>query len=113
MTKLFKIVAPILALAISACSSGGASSVPSTGAVTNPNGAHTIAPMWMTQHIAQAECQQRPGKAQCQALRVLKNGAIPASCNPSSSCGFTAQQLEQAYNLKAKVLAKGGNVKVA
>ncbi|HEY1428235.1 MAG TPA: S8 family serine peptidase, partial [Candidatus Tumulicola sp.] len=113
MIKSFKIVAPILALAISACSSGGASSVPTIGGAATANTVHTSAPMWLTQHIAQAECPQRPGKAQCQALRVLKGGVVPAACNPTSTCGYTPQQLEEAYGLKAKVLAKGGNIKVA
>jgi subtilase family serine protease len=113
MSKLFKIVAPLLALAISACSSGGSSSVPVSGIAQAPNTVHAGVPTWLSQHLARAECPRVPGKAQCQALRVLKNGIVPASCNPASSCGFTAQQLESAYGLTAKKLNKGANTKVA
>jgi subtilase family serine protease len=112
MTKLFKVVAPLLALAISACSSGGSSSVPVSGMSQVPHAAHASLPTWLTNHQAQAECPNVPGKPVCQALRVLKNGVVPAACQPSTSCGFTAQQLESAYNLTKK-LSKGGNVKVA
>jgi subtilase family serine protease len=112
MTKLFKIVAPLLALTIAACSSGGSSSVPAAGMAQAPNGVHTGVPTWLSQHQAQAECPNVPGKPVCQALRVLKNGIVPAACSPSSSCGFTPQQLQSAYKL-TKSLGKGGNVKVA
>jgi subtilase family serine protease len=112
MMKLFKVVAPLLAMTIAACSSGGSSSVPVSGMAQVPNGTHTGVPMWQLQHQAKAECPNIPGKPVCQALRVLKDGIVPAACNPSSSCGFTAQQLQKAYNLTKK-LGKGGNVKVA
>ncbi len=112
MTKLFKVVAPLLALTIAACSSGGSSSVPVSGMTQVPNGVHTGVPKWQSEHLARAECPNIPGKPVCQALRVLKDGIQPATCSPSSSCGFTAQQLQSAYNLTKK-LGNGGNVKVA
>jgi subtilase family serine protease len=122
MMKLFKIVAPLLALTIAACSAGGSSSsVPGTS--TGSSGGTTPfaavqqmkgpAPQWQVKGLARAECPQVIGKPTCLALRGLKNGIQPASCNPSSSCGFTPAQIQAAYGLKAKKLAKGSNVQVA
>jgi hypothetical protein len=124
MIKLFKIVTPVLALAIAACSAGGGSSVPSAGSggslaagssikTFGPVNQIAASPDWLVKGEARAECPQVTGRPTCLALRGLRNGAVPASCNPSSSCGFTAQQIEAAYGLKAKQLGKGKSVQVA
>jgi subtilase family serine protease len=121
MIKLFKIVAPLLALTIAACSAGGSSSsVPGTS--TGPTGGTTPfaavqpishIPEWQAKGQARPECPQVIGKPTCLALRGLRNGVAPAACNPSSTCGFTPTQIQTAYGLKAKNLAKGSGVQVA
>jgi Subtilase family len=68
-------------------------------------------PQWEAQHQARATCPQVVGKPTCFALQVLKNGITPL-CSPSSSCGFTAQQLEAAYHLTSS-LGKGSGTNVA
>ena len=68
-------------------------------------------PQWEVQHQARATCPQVIGKPTCFALQVLKNGITPL-CSPSSSCGFTAQQLEAAYGLTGS-LGKGAGTNVA
>jgi subtilase family serine protease len=120
MTKLFKVVAPLLALAISACSSGGGSaSVPGTttsGGGTTPFATVqqiTAKPEWLTKGLARPECPQVVGRPTCLALRGLNHGAQPAACNPSSSCGFTPAQIQKAYGLNAKQIAKGNGIQVA
>ncbi|HEY4433485.1 MAG TPA: hypothetical protein VGM99_03700, partial [Candidatus Cybelea sp.] len=62
-------------------------------------------------HLAKAVCPQVVGKPTCLALEVLRNGISPA-CSPSSSCGFTAQQLESAYKLTSQ-LNNGAGTKIA
>ncbi len=57
-------------------------------------------------------CPQVVGKPSCLALQGLKNGMVPPPCAPSTSCGYTAQQLEAAYNLTSK-LGNGSGTKVA
>jgi subtilase family serine protease len=71
------------------------------------------APQWQAKHLARAACPQVVGKPTCFALISNKNGLSPLSgCNPSSTCGFTAIQLEQAYNLTGS-LGKGSGQIVA
>jgi len=108
-----KLIAPLLAaLAIAACSTGGTSSVPASAGVSQAaSGGFNQIPQWAAQHQARAVCPQVIGKPTCLALQVQKNGITPL-CSPSSSCGFTAQQLETAYNLTSK-LGNGSGTKVA
>jgi subtilase family serine protease len=115
MIKLFKVALPLLAIAISACSAGGSSSVPAgttpmTGAAQRAVRPLTgQAPEWAVKNQARPECPQVTGKPTCLSLRV---NAVPAGCSPSSGCGFTPQQIEQAYGL-TKSLNKGAGTKVA
>ncbi len=70
-----------------------------------------IEPKWQVQHLARATRPQVPGKPSCFALEVIKNGA-PPPCSPTSTCGFTATQLESAYGLGPS-LGNGSGTKVA
>jgi hypothetical protein len=113
--KFLKFAAPLVAvLAFAACSSGGSSNVP-TGAGTSLMGQSAFgqAPEWQAKHLAHAACPQVVGRPTCLALISNRNGISPLSgCNPSSTCGFTAIQLEQAYNLTGS-LGKGSGQIVA
>jgi hypothetical protein len=114
MNVSLKIVGPLVAaLAISACNAGGSSNMPAaSGAAPGSPLTYKVAPQWMVNHEARTMCPQVVGKPTCLALQVLKNGVTPL-CSPSSSCGFTAQQLEQAYNLTSQLgNGKGTNVAV-
>lgn len=113
MNGSWKLAAPLLAaLAIAACNAGGTSSVPaSAGASQGASMAFQHVPQWLAKHQARAVCPQVVGQPTCLALQVEKNGIVPL-CSPSSSCGFTAQQLESAYNLTGS-LGKGSGTKVA
>ena len=72
-----------------------------------------VVPQWQAQHLAHAACPEVAGKPTCLALISNKNGISPLSgCNPSSTCGWTATQLEKAYNLTGS-LGKGSGQKVA
>ncbi len=113
--KLLKFATPLVAvLAIAACSSGGSSNVPtSAGTSLTGRSAFTRVPQWQAQHLAHAACPQVVGKPTCLALISNKNGISPLSgCNPSSTCGWTATQLEKAYNLTGS-LGKGSGQIVA
>jgi subtilase family serine protease len=111
--RSLKIFAPIAAaLAVSACSAGGTSNVPATsGGSQAATLVNKVAPQWQRMHLAKATCPQVAGKPTCLALEVLHNGISPA-CSPSSTCGFTAQQLESAYKL-TKQLKNGAGTKIA
>jgi hypothetical protein len=113
--KFLKFAAPLVAvLAFAACSSGGSSNVP-TGAGTSLMGQSAFgqAPEWQAKHLAHAACPQVVGRPTCLALISNRNGISPLSgCNPSSTCGFTATQLEEAYNLTGS-LGKGSGQIVA
>jgi subtilase family serine protease len=65
----------------------------------------------MLKHQAKAACPQVVGQPTCLALQVT-HGSITPLCSPSSSCGFTAQQLEAAYNITSE-LSGGSGQKVA
>jgi subtilase family serine protease len=110
-----KLLAPLVAvLAITACNAGGTSNMPAGSGISQaPAASHKVAPQWLRMHQAKATCPQVTGKPTCLALQVLaKDGISPLACSPSSSCGFTAQQLEQAYGL-TKELGKGAGTTVA
>lgn len=113
MNGSLKLVAPLVAaLAIAACNSGGSSNMPAASGVSQ--GApltYKVVPEWMTKHEAKAMCPQVTGRPTCLALQVQKGGITPL-CSPSSSCGFTAQQLEKAYNLTSQ-LGNGAGTNVA
>jgi subtilase family protein len=88
---------------LSAC---GAQSSITPGAIPQ-SAAQRIVPQWQSRHLARAACPQVVGRPTCFALRVLKNGIVPPPCSPSSSCGWTAAQIETAYGLTASL---GGGV---
>src|SRR5579871_6978680 len=95
-----KLVAPLVAaLAIAACSSGGSSNVPTSGASQTGGSASTRIPEWQAKHLARYTCPQIVGKPSCLVLQPLKNGAQPPPCNPSATCGWTPAELEAAYDL--------------
>jgi len=113
--KFLKLAAPLVAvLAIAACSAGGSSNVPSSaGSSLTGQSAFTRVPEWQAKHLARAACPQVVGKPTCLALISEKHGVSPLSgCNPSSTCGWTATQLETAYNLTGS-LGKGSGQVVA
>jgi subtilase family serine protease len=117
MKTFLRVALPLIAtIAISACSTSGASGVPASTA----GAGHTVAfeplagaaPQWLVEHLARPDCPQVIGKPTCLALRVLKNGAVPDKCKPATSCGFTALGLQTAYKLTDK-LGKGTGVQIA
>ncbi len=111
MNGTIKLVAPLVAaLAIAACSSGNSSNVPAAGSQTVGSPSSRI-PQWQARHLARATCPQVVGKPSCFALQIIKNGA-PPPCSPTSTCGFTATQLEAAYDLTPS-LGLGSGTKVA
>jgi Subtilase family len=108
--KFLKFAAPLVAaLAITACSTGGSSNVPAAGGapLMGQSALTQAIPEWQAKHLAHPACPQVIGKPTCLALISNKNGISPLSgCNPSSTCGWTATQLETAYNLTGS-LGKG------
>ena len=111
MNGSLKLIAPLLAaLAVTACSSGGTSNMPA-GAPAGASAAFKNVPEWMARHEAHTTCPQVVGKPTCLVLQRETHGITPL-CSPSSSCGFTATQLEQAYGLTSK-LGNGTGTKVA
>lgn len=68
-------------------------------------------PQWQAKHLARAACSQAVGQPTCLALQVLR-GDVPLSCAGPSRCGWTAPQLEAAYNLTEK-LGNGSGTNVA
>lgn len=75
------------------------------------NSAQKAIPQWQAQHLARAACPRVVGQPACLALQVLKGG-VPMSCSGPSDCGWTATELEAAYNLGSK-LGNGSGTKVA
>jgi subtilase family serine protease len=71
--------------------------------------AATHVPEWKAKHLAHAACPQVVGKPTCM---VLLSDTVKPDCSPSSGCGWTATQLETAYNL-TKSLGKGSGQIVA
>ncbi len=103
MNGTMKLVAPLVAaLAIAACSSGNSSNVPTGGSQTVGSPSTRI-PQWQARHLARATCPQVVGKPSCFALQIIGKNGQPPPCNPTSTCGFTATQLESAYGLGAFV----------
>ena len=112
MNGTMKLVAPLLAaLAIAACNAGGTSNMPASAGASQGASAFKHVPEWMAKHEARTQCPQVVGRPTCLALEVEKGGIVPL-CSPSSSCGFTATQLEAAYNLTSK-LGNSSGTKVA
>ncbi len=112
MNGTIKFVAPLVAaLAIAACSSGGSSNVPASGAST-VGSASTRVPEWQAKHLARTTCPQVVGKPTCFALEVTRGGGAPPPCSPSSTCGFTPAELQAAYGLTPS-LGNGSGKKVA
>ncbi len=108
--KFLKFAGPLVAvLAIAACSTGGSSNVPAAGGapLMGQSAFDNAIPEWQAKHLAHPACPQVVGRPTCLALISNKNGINPPSgCNPSSTCGWTATQLETAYNLTGS-LGKG------
>ncbi|MBV8068197.1 MAG: S8 family serine peptidase [Candidatus Eremiobacteraeota bacterium] len=107
-----KLVAPLVAaLALAACN-GGTSSMPAASGGSQGSAlTYKAMPQWMSKHQARTMCPQVVGKPTCLALQVQKGGVTPL-CSPSSSCGFTAQQLEAAYDITHE-LGNGSGTTVA
>jgi subtilase family serine protease len=95
-----KIIAPlVVALAVTACNAGGSSSVP--GAVgASASGAASIGGQVRYDHPRPACPGSRVGRAQCDAL-VLTSAA------DTSVVGWTAANLEQAYDLPSSSKGSG------
>jgi hypothetical protein len=109
--RTFKLLVPLsAALAIAACSTGGSSNMPSSAGSSQMGSATTHIPQWQGRELTRAVCPQAVGKPVCQ-VRLVHPGVNPP-CSPSSSCGFTATQLETAYKLTSS-LGKGSGQKVA
>jgi Subtilase family len=113
MNVSFKIAAPLVAaLAIAACNAGGSSNMPAaSGGSQGTPLSYKHLPQWMVKHQATTMCPQVVGKPTCLALEVQKNGVTPL-CSPSSTCGFTATQLEDAYDITSQ-LGSGSGTNVA
>ena len=114
MNAYFKFAAPLIAtLAIAACSAGSTPTTPAPAGFSQGAGAALRAvPEWQAKHEARAACPQVVGKPTCLVLQKLSHGMPPPPCSPSSGCGWTATQLEQAYNLTGS-LGNGSGTKVA
>ncbi len=112
MNGTIKVVVPLVAaLAIAACSSGNSSSVPAAGSQTVGSPSSRV-PEWQARHLARFTCPQVVGKPSCMALQILGKNGQPPPCSPTSTCGFTATQLESAYGLGPS-LGLGSGTKVA
>lgn len=111
MNGSLKLVVPLAAaLAIAACNTGSSSIPTGAGApqTGTPSAAHHI-PEWQAKHLARAACPQVVGKPSCLALIVTK-GVTPL-CSPSGgTCGFTAGDLETAYNLTSSLGDGSGQI---
>ena len=111
MNRTFKLLVPLAAaLAIAACSAGGSPSMPSSAGSSQMGSAATQIPEWQAKHLATRVCPEAVGKPVCQVL--LEYRGVNPLCSPSSSCGFTATQLETAYGLTSS-LGNGKGQKVA
>jgi hypothetical protein len=89
---------------------GGCTAAVLLAACTLP-GTGDVVPTWQAQHLSRTLCPQVAHQPTCLALQVVKGGVTPL-CSPSSSCGFTALQLEAAYNITAS-LGRGSGTNVA
>jgi subtilase family serine protease len=99
MYRAFRFTAPLLmALAAAACSTSGSSTVPSSPGLTM-----NAVPQWRAQHLARPACgDPRPGVVHCLALIETK------ATHPSTSgYGWTAQDIEKAYNLPSSTKGSG------
>jgi hypothetical protein len=108
----WKFLAPLAAaLALAACN-GGTASVPAASGLTGgtPLSYHVM-PQWIVKHQATTMCPQVAHRPTCLAL-LANRGSISPLCSPSSGCGFTAQQMEAAYNI-TKELGNGSGTNVA
>ncbi|HLX26443.1 MAG TPA: hypothetical protein VKR05_05575, partial [Candidatus Cybelea sp.] len=114
MYRFVRLAAPLLAaLAVAACNAGGTSSMPAaSGGSQGAPLTYKVVPQWMKLHQAKTACPQVVGSPTCLALQVTGRNGISPLCSPSSSCGFTATQLESAYNLTSE-LGGGSGTKVA
>jgi hypothetical protein len=111
VNRTFKLLVPLAAaLAIAACSAEGSPNMPSSAGPFQMGSAVTHIPEWQREHLARAVCPQAAGKPVCQVL-LEHTGANP-ECSPSTSCGWTAAQLQTAYILTSS-LGKGSGQMVA
>jgi subtilase family serine protease len=97
MYRALRFAVPLgAALLLAACSAGGSSnfSAPAAGA------AHV--PQWRAQHLARPACgDARPGVVHCLAL--IESGVQPGT----SGYGWTAQDIQKAYNLPSASKGSG------
>jgi subtilase family serine protease len=101
------------AILLAGCASQQGNITPAGASAAGPQSiARTYVPQWQARHLARAACPQVIGKPTCFALQVLKNGVAPPPCSPSSSCGWTATQIQAAYGLTAS-LGGGAGTNVA
>ena len=107
--RLFALAA---ALAITACSTGGASSVPTSGTASQSGSASAhFVPTWEAKHEAKRVCKALAGGVQCHVLVVTKG--VKPDCSPSSgTCGWRPIDLQTRYNLSGS-LGKGSGTVVA
>lgn len=100
MKNYVRLAAPLLvALAISACSAGGSSSLPATTNDAGRTGASM--PEWLLTGSAKAACTgSRVGRAQCDVL-IERGGVHPAVA------GLTPANIEGAYSLPSSTNGSG------
>jgi hypothetical protein len=103
MKGRLKVAAPfVVAFAVAACSAGGSSGMPLSGGAIGAQAIHV--PQWHANHSAHAACGgRRIGQAQCAVL--IANGAAH-----SMYAGWSAKDLEAAYDLPSATKGKGQNV---
>jgi subtilase family serine protease len=111
MKILVRTTLSILATVLLLAGCSGLQSPIGAPATTPQSASRGQLPQWQAQHLARAACPQVVGKPTCFALQVLKNGISPL-CSPSSSCGWTATQIQAAYGLTS-ALGKGAGTNVA
>lgn len=100
-----------LAIGVVAILTGCAGPEPAGVPSALPQGAvYAREPQWQAERLATTSCPQVIGTPTCLALQVVRHGIVPL-CAPSS-CGWTASQLEAAYNI-TRQLGQGTGTNVA
>lgn len=99
MYSRVRIIASLaVALAAAACSSGGSANVPSSSLAPA-----RIAPQWRAQSLARPACpDDSPGVVHCLALIESS-----AAHHGTSGYGWTAQDIQKAYNLPSSTKGSG------
>jgi subtilase family serine protease len=111
--RLLKFVAPLVAaLAVAACNASSSSNLPGTAGNSQAAArvsTHSV-PEWEAKHEARRACKDLVSGVRCFALLSSYHQGAP--CSPSSSCGFTPNDLQTRYRL-APSLGKGAGTIVA